>query len=62
MINNNLEEKDHINNKTLIEEYIKQLSIDEKIVMEIAQKQLQSSFSLEKSIGFIEWKNNRFSK
>ena len=62
MINNNLEEKDLINNKTLIEEYIKQLSIDEKIVMEIAQKQLQSSFSLEKSIGFIEWKNNRFSK
>lgn len=59
MDNNNLEKFDE---SFLIKEYINQLTEDEKIVMEIAQKQLQTSFSIEKSIGFIEWKKIKFSK
>lgn len=39
----------------LIKEYIDQLSNDEKIVLEIAKKQLKTSFSIEKSIGFLNW-------
>ena len=37
------------------EEYISQLSDFEKKVLEIAISQLESSFCLEKSIGFLEW-------
>ena len=43
----------------LIKEYINQLSKDEKIVLEIAEKQLKSSFSIEKSIGFLSWIKNK---
>jgi hypothetical protein len=42
-------------NKELVEKYIAQLSPSEKIVYVIAQKQLESSFSIEKSIGFLEY-------
>ena len=59
MDNNNLEKFDE---SFLIKEYINQLTEDEKIVMKIAEKQLQTSFSIQKSIGFIEWKKNKFSK
>jgi hypothetical protein len=62
MENSDSEPVSNINLKDLIQEYIDYLSIDEKIVMKIAEKQLQSSFSIEKSIGFLEWKNNKFSK
>ena len=61
MENSDSEPVSNINLKDLIQEYIDYLSIDEKIVMKIAEKQLQSSFSIEKSIGFLEWKNNKFS-
>jgi len=43
----------------LIKEYIDQLSEDEKIVLGIAEKQLKSSFSIEKSIGFLSWIKNK---
>ena len=43
----------------LIKEYIDQLSQDEKIVLDIAKKQLKSSFSIEKSIGFLSWIKNK---
>jgi hypothetical protein len=36
-------------------DYIKQLSENEKKALEIANDHLESSFSLEKSIGFIEF-------
>jgi len=36
-------------------DYIKQLSENEKKALEIANDHLQSSFSLEKSIGFIQF-------
>jgi len=62
MENSNSESVSNIKLTDLIQEYIDSLSIDEKIVMKIAEKQLQSSFSVEKSIGFLEWKNNKFSK
>tara|TARA_B100001287_G_scaffold50199_1_gene39223 strand:- start:290 stop:478 length:189 start_codon:yes stop_codon:yes gene_type:complete len=62
MENNDSESVSNIKLTDLIQEYIDSLSIDEKIVMKIAEKQLQSSFSVEKSIGFLEWKNNKFSK
>lgn len=62
MENSDSELVSNIKLKDLIQEYTDNLSIDEKIVMKIAEKQLQSSFSIEKSIGFLEWKNNKFSK
>lgn len=62
MESTNSESVSNIKLKDLIQEYIDCLSNDEKIVMKIAEKQLQSSFSIEKSIGFLEWKNNKFSK
>tara|TARA_B100001093_G_C26730941_1_gene972238 strand:+ start:741 stop:920 length:180 start_codon:yes stop_codon:yes gene_type:complete len=43
----------------LIKEYIDQLSNDEKIILKIAEKQLKSSFSIEKSIGFLSWIKNK---
>uniref|UniRef100_A0A6C0IJV6 Uncharacterized protein n=1 Tax=viral metagenome TaxID=1070528 RepID=A0A6C0IJV6_9ZZZZ len=36
-------------------EYINQLSAMEKTVLKIAQEHLETSFSLEKSIGFKSW-------
>lgn len=62
MESTNSESVSNIKLEDLIQEYIDYLSNDEKIVMKIAEKQLQSSFSIEKSIGFLEWKNNKFSK
>jgi hypothetical protein len=60
MENSDSESVSNIKLKDIIQEYTDNLSIDEKIVMKIAEKQLQSSFSIEKSIGFLEWKNNKF--
>ena len=45
--------------KELYEAYMEQLSPMEKKVLEIAKSHLESSFSLEKSIGFQNWKNKR---
>jgi DNA-directed RNA polymerase specialized sigma subunit len=42
-----------------IQEYISTLSDREKIVLEIAKEHLQSSFSMERSIGFIKWLNEK---
>jgi len=41
------------NNK--IKEYINQLNPLQQVAYEIAKKQLKSSFTIEKSIGFIEY-------
>ena len=45
---------------TLVEKYIKQMDDKSRKVYEIAKENLESSFSIEKSIGFIKWrkKNN----
>ena len=50
-VNENSNNQDNI----LIHEYIESLTLQEKLAMEIAKKQLESSFSIEKSIGFIEF-------
>ena len=45
-----------INAQREIQEYLEQLSIIDKIIIEKAKEVLGSSFNIEKSIGFIEWK------
>lgn len=55
MIDSEEKEKKN-NNKELIEEYKNQLDEMEKIVLDVAIEQLGSSFSIEKSIGFLKWK------
>ena len=42
----------------LINKYIESLNEKEKIAIEIAKDHLKSSFRIEKSIGFIKFKNN----
>ena len=46
------------NLEKLISEYINQLDELEKIALEVAKEQLESSFSIEKSIGFLKWVEN----
>jgi hypothetical protein len=41
--------------KYMMDEYISQLTAQEKKVLKIAQEHLASSFSLEKSIGYKQW-------
>jgi hypothetical protein len=48
-----------MNNKELVDLYLQSLSIKEKQSYEIAKNQLCTSFSLEKSTGFIEFLKNR---
>ena len=38
--------------------YIEQMSPQEKLVLKIAIEHLESSFDIEKSIGFKEWRKN----
>jgi hypothetical protein len=46
--------------KNLIDIYISQLNDIEKKVLTIAKEHLETSFSIEKSIGFKQWlKNNK---
>jgi len=45
--------------ETEVEEYFKILTDKEKKALEIAKKQLGSSFDIYKSIGFIKWKELR---
>lgn len=40
----------------IVKQYIENLSIKEKIAYEIAKEDLQSSFDITKSIGFLSWK------
>ena len=42
--------------------YIAQLSPMEQKVLEIAMSHLETSFSIEKSIGFQNWKNEKQGK
>lgn len=38
-----------------IQEYIESLDETEKLVLEIAKDHLESSFCIERSVGFIKW-------
>jgi len=42
--------------KEQIKEYIETFNEREKIAYEIAKTQLETSFNMEKSIGFVKWK------
>ena len=53
MLNNDSNIKD--SNINLINEYIKSLNTMELEALKIAKNQLQSSFDIEKSIGFLEF-------
>ena len=55
---NTMENRDE-NLEKLISEYINQLDEFEKIALDVAKEQLESSFSMEKSIGFLKWKENK---
>jgi hypothetical protein len=65
-MNNEVANNEVANNKVanneLVEQYIAQFTPSEKIVYEIARKQLESSFCIEKSIGFLEYVKNLSSK
>ena len=39
-----------------IDEYIKQLDEKEKLVLKIAKENLESSFDIKKSQGYLKWK------
>ena len=39
--------------------YISQMSVQERKAYEIAKEHLETSFNIEKSIGFIEWKKKK---
>ena len=48
--------------KELIDEYISTMKPHEKIAYDIAVNQLESSFDIEKSIGFMEFIKNKKEK
>ena len=55
--NTNTNTKTNIEN--IIKEYLESLNTKEKEALEIAKTQLESSFDLEKSIGFIKFLNSK---
>jgi hypothetical protein len=54
-------EHEQLEHEQLLEEYLSSLNDMERKAYNIAVSKLESSFSLEKSIGFITWKkqNNK---
>ena len=46
-------------NDALVDEYISTLNIAEKKALKIAHQQLETSFDIEKSIGYLEWLSKR---
>lgn len=46
------------NTDTSIEQYIKSLTPIELLILELAQSHLESSFDIEKSIGYIDFIKN----
>jgi transcriptional regulator CtsR len=46
----------------LIEKYIQTLNDKEKQAIEIAKNHLESSFDIEKSVGFVKFKNDTIKK
>ena len=45
--------------KNKIDEYISQMSEQERLVLKIATEHLGTSFDIEKSIGYLNWIKNR---
>ena len=42
-----------------VHEYLNQLNNLEKTVLDIAQKELKTTFNIQKSIGFLNWLDNK---
>jgi hypothetical protein len=51
-------EESKIEEESLYNMYISQMSVIERKAFEIAKEHLGSSFNIDRSIGFIEWKKN----
>jgi len=49
----------NMNTHELIEEYKSTMTEQERLVLNIAIEHLESSFSIERSIGYLEWLANR---
>ncbi len=47
-----------MNDKKIMKAYLNQLSDNEKKTMEIAKSHLESSFNIEKSNGYLKFKEN----
>ncbi len=52
------EKNDENESLSLEGKYLLTLTDEEKETLQIAKEHLKSSFSMEKSVGFIKWKNN----
>ena len=55
----NEKEKKVSNNEILIQKYYDSLSEIDKLAFKIAEEQLESSFDVEKTIGFIKWSSDQ---
>jgi hypothetical protein len=53
-----MKEMEEDKSETLYTLYISQMTTIEKKAFEIAKEHLGSSFNIDRSIGFIEWKKN----
>lgn len=51
-----MQNDDKIQKQSDTNEYLQQLSESERQTYEIANQHLESSFSIEKSIGYLNWK------
>lgn len=47
-----------LSDEKLIEIYINQMTDVEKTIYNIAKEHLETSFDIEKSIGYLKWKND----
>lgn len=47
-----------VKNKNPIDVYISQMTEQERLVLKIATEHLETSFDIEKSIGFQQWKES----
>jgi len=54
-LDNSSDIKDRNNTKDIIQNYIDQLNDIERLILKTAENQLDSSFDISKSIGFLEW-------
>ena len=52
------EKNDENESLSLEGKYLLTLTDEERETLQIAKEHLKSSFSMEKSVGFIKWKNN----
>lgn len=52
--------KHPVDNQKKINKYIEQLTPQEKMVLNIAREHLETSFDIEKSIGYLKWRESHY--